>query len=274
MLVRDPERLVLGGEVREVTIFFCDIRGFTSLSETVDPDELGEFLNRYFSLVTSCIFEARGSLDKFIGDGCMALFGAPLALENHGEAACRAASTLMRRLKESGLRVPGGDSGVRVGVGLHSGLVKVGNFGSMDRFDYTAIGENVNLASRLEGLTKYYGVEAMVSRTTRDAAGEAFVFRRLDSALVKGSVKPVEVYELMGEPETVGPERRKMARDFEAACALYMARCFSEALAGFRRILERHPDDGPSRLYATRAEAFESAPPPHDWDGAFAHFSK
>lgn len=264
-IVKNPDLLKLGGEKREVSILFSDIRGFTTLSESLSPDELVRMLNEYLSPMTKIVMEERGTLDKFIGDAVMAIYNAPLNVEGHAGHACRSALAMLKRLEELNAdftrrALPTID----IGVGINTGEAVVGNMGADIRFDYTAIGDNVNLASRLEGLNKYYGTHILVSEPTR-AQAEGFLFREVDLVRVKGKNEPVAVYELLKE------EPASLA-GFLEALALYRSREFDRARALFAEIADG--GDPVSRLYLARCGEFLISPPGPDWDGVYVAKSK
>ncbi|HEY5512438.1 MAG TPA: adenylate/guanylate cyclase domain-containing protein [Geomonas sp.] len=265
-IVKNPDRLRLGGEKREVTVLFSDIRGFTTLSESLSPEDLVQLLNEYLSPMTRIVLEEKGTLDKFIGDAVMAIFNAPLDLPGHQASACRVALRMIARLHELNQEFARrGIAAIDIGVGINTGEAVVGNMGADLRFDYTAIGDNVNLASRLEGLTKYYGARIVVTGATREAAGDEFIFREIDLVRVKGKQKPVAVYELMVDnPEIIPP--------FAEGLKLYRGRDFAGALQLFDRLAAG--GDGPAALYVGRCRAFLANPPDAGWDGAFVARSK
>ncbi len=199
-IVNDPSSLELGGQEIQATIFFSDLANFTSFSERLPPKELVAFLNEYFTPMTNIILEHRGALDKFIGDAIMAFWGAPLPLENHARYACDAALKMQETI--AGLRAGWRERGLpllEARMGIHSGPVVVGNVGSRERFNYTVLGDTVNLASRLEGANKFYGTTILISEDTFRLAGPAFLARRLDLIRVKGRQTPVKIYELIGK---------------------------------------------------------------------------
>lgn len=256
-----------GGELRELSVLFSDIAGFTSLAETVAPDELAEVLSRYFAAMTAAIHGTRGTVDKFIGDAVMALWNAPEDVPEHAAAACRAALAC-RSAERALLEDPawGARPRFRTRFGIHTGRVLVGNIGAPDRLDFTALGDGVNLASRLEGLNKQYGTTILVSEATAAAAGSAFAFRRIDVVAVKGRARGVAVLELLG-PAGV---RTRVHDDYERAFARYLARDFAAA----RELLGAQADDPPSRVLADRCTAFLLDPPDTDWDGTFTAAEK
>ncbi|HKJ88544.1 MAG TPA: adenylate/guanylate cyclase domain-containing protein, partial [Gammaproteobacteria bacterium] len=197
-LSRSPDSLVLGGETRELSVLFTDIRGFTTLSEEMDPQELIGRLNTLFTPATEAIQAQGGFVDKFIGDAVMALFNAPVDLPDHCRAACRSALALLQVLDDLN-RHPGSpvSGGLEIGIGIHTGPAVVGNVGSLRRFNYTALGDTVNVASRLEGLNKTYGTRILISGTVRERLGPEFLARYLETVQVKGRDAPVEVHELL-----------------------------------------------------------------------------
>lgn len=265
---RHPDRLVLGGEQRELSILFSDIRGFTTLSEQLTPPELVTLLNEYLSPMTRIVLDEKGTLDKFIGDAVMALFNAPLDLPGHAEHACRAAVRMVEQLADLNTAFAArGMQTIDIGIGINTGPAVVGNMGADIRFDYTAIGDAVNLASRLEGLNKYYGTHILVSEDTRRQVSDGqFVFREVDLVRVKGKGKPVVLYELM-------TGRQEQLSVFEQGLAQYRERNFAGALAIFSELAERD-DDGPSRLYCSRCREYLAMAPPAEWDGVYVATSK
>jgi len=267
-LVSDhPELLKLGGEKQELTVFFSDIRGFTTISERLDPTELVELLNQYLEEMTQIVFDHEGMLDKYIGDAVMAGWGAPLAQPDHAQRACRAALQMVERLEalNAGWQQRGWPR-LEIGIGLNTGPMVFGNMGSSQHLSLTVMGDNVNLASRLEGLNKMYGTRAIVSEATARAAAGAIVTRAIDRVRVKGKSEPVGVFELVA---VAGSENGAAAAldSFAAGLAAYRQRRWDEAEACFAEILRARPDDGPSRLYVERCRAMRAAPPDADWEG-------
>lgn len=259
-LVRHPERLQLGGQRRELTVLFSDIRGFTTLSEGLAPEELVKLLNRYLSPMTRLVLEEKGTLDKYIGDAIMALFNAPLDLADHPTRACSCAVRMLQALSELNETLLHDQlPAIAIGIGIHTGQAVVGNMGADNRFDYTAIGDSVNLASRLESLTKRYGVPVIVSGDTRQRAGGTFHFRELDLVRVKGKQQPVAIFELRGTPY---PRQEQ----YDQALDLYRRGEFSRAEALFTELADTL-DDRTARLYAGRCAEYRHTPPPPEWDG-------
>jgi len=265
---KDPDKLVLGGEQREITILFSDIRGFTTLSEGLSPQELVRLLNEYLNPMTRIVLDEKGTLDKFIGDAVMAIYNAPLDLIDHPSAACRSAVRMLETLRElnRGFSAKGMNT-IDIGIGINTGPAVVGNMGADIRFDYTAIGDSVNLASRLEGLNKYYGTHILVSEDARKSVNdERFSFREVDRVRVKGKRLPVVIYELMTDKPWI-------LNDFEGGLKLYRGREFDKAEKIFGRLAE-HYDDETSRLYLERCREYLAVPPPDEWDGVYTAKTK
>ena len=255
------EDLELEGQEVPGTALFSDLKDFTTFSERLPPREVVAFLNEYFSLTSAVIMEHGGLIDKYIGDAIMAVFGAPVPSRLHAAQACDAALELQRRLAASGR--PAWETR----VGIHSGPMVVGNIGSPQRLDYTAIGDTVNLASRLEGANKLFGTALLVSEAVLQEAGGGFESRELDLLVVKGRSQALRIYELMGRQGEVADELLVCKRRFEAGLRLYRERDFVKALAAFEALLDVRPGDGPSRLYRERCRALLLEPPSTDWDG-------
>jgi adenylate cyclase len=275
LLAREPERLKLGGERRAITILFSDIRGFTTISEGLDPESLGELLNEYLGAMTDILFLHEGLLDKYIGDAVMAFWGAPIGVPDHAARCCRAALDMLDALPALHARWQArGWPVIEIGIGIDTGDAVVGNFGSATRFNYTAMGDHVNLASRLEGLNKMYGTHLLISESTREAVGDDFVCREVDRVRVKGKNVPVGVFEVLGRREDDDGRRRALAEGFATALAAYRRQAWDEAIAALERLATAHPDDGPIGLYVERCRALRAAPPGADWDGVFVAKTK
>ncbi|MDP2167434.1 MAG: CHASE2 domain-containing protein [Thermodesulfovibrionales bacterium] len=272
-IIKNPDRLKLGGERREITVLFSDIRGFTTMSEKLSPENLVLLLNQYLGPMTNLVLKHKGTLDKYIGDAIMALYNAPLTIENHSALACETALGMMEKLKE--LNAAFKEKGfmeIDIGVGINTGDAIVGNMGTDVRFDYTAIGDTVNLASRLEGMCKVYKAHIVVSefavRHIEGMGAEAnpkLKFRELDVIKVKGKDKPVTIYEL---PIT---ENEALIKRFHEARGLYRAMEFKEAGGIFKSLYESYKDKT-SLVYAERCAEFIENPPVPDgtrWDGVY-----
>jgi class 3 adenylate cyclase len=283
LMVDSHEEPQLGGHVREVTAFFSDIEAFSSIAEQLPADVLVELMNEYLDTMTGVVTAERGTLDKYIGDAIVAIFGAPHALPDHAARACLAAAGM--QAAQAGLRhlwaMPGatwpeGVRRMRTRIGLHTGEAVVGNMGSKQRFTYTMMGDSVNLAARLEQLGKAYGADVLVSEPTREAAlvhAPHLVFRFLDLVAVKGRRQPVRVYELLGTSEHLKPAQLECVACYEAAMEAYLRRDWAEAARLFARAGEAEDRRGekihPSGVMEIRCRLYASHPPPEDWDGVF-----
>ncbi len=260
----------------EITVMFSDIRGFTTISENLDAQDLALFLNQYLSDMTKLVFEYAGTLDKYIGDAVMAFWGAPFETDDHAVNGCYSALHMMEKVhamqKEWQAQ---GKPKLDIGIGLNSGVASVGNMGSALRYGYTALGDTVNLSSRLEGLNKDYGTHIIVNETTYAATKNAnFVYRELDLIRVKGKSQPVMIYELIcrkGEASSYGSAQDLQERlaQFNHGRELYRARHWEEAQRTFQAILDRWSEDGPSRAYWKRCQEYLFDEPPIGWDGVF-----
>lgn len=260
----------------EITVMFSDIRGFTTISEKLDAQELALFLNGYLSDMTRIVFSTRGTLDKYIGDAVMAFWGAPYEDSQHAVQACIAALEMMKRVRELQKQwAAEGKPALDIGIGLNSGVASVGNMGSELRYGYTALGDAVNLSSRLEGLNKDYGTHIIVNESTYAAAkGSGFLFRELDLIRVKGKLQPVTIYELLARHSDLRQddslvELLTRMQKFQEARKLYRQRNWTEARRAFQAILDRWPNDGPSIVYLKRCQEYLTEEPLPDWDGVF-----
>lgn len=261
--------LELGGKEQKVTVMFTDVRGFTAIAEALGPRQTVSLLNAYFTEMVEVIFDHGGILDKYIGDGMMALFGAPLVGEGDADNALAAADAMMGRLAVlNARRAEAGEAPLAIGIGFSTGPTVVGNIGSARRLDYTVIGDTVNLASRLEGATKQYRAGVLLSEmTVRDLKGPA-ILREIDLMRVKGKDRPVAVYESLGY--RAGEPALTALLDLHAAgLAAYRDRDWARAAAAFDAALELYPDDGPAGVYRERCAVLAATPPPADWDGVW-----
>lgn len=268
-LLKNPELAGLGGAERELTVMFSDIRGFTSISEKLTPEGLTSFLNEYLTPMTDILLQRQGTLDKYMGDAIMAFWGAPIAQPDHATRACLAALDMMRAL--SLMRQRWRDEGkpdIDIGIGLNTGNMRVGFMGSERMRNYTLLGDNVNLGSRLEGVNKQYGTNIIISQYTYDAVKHAVYARELDAIRVKGKREPVIIFELRGEGRPEGDEA-DFIEAFETGLKLYKGRCFEEAKERFVEAMAIVGEDFTSRLYIERCDAFLQDPPPADWDGVY-----
>ncbi|MDH4227713.1 MAG: adenylate/guanylate cyclase domain-containing protein [Deltaproteobacteria bacterium] len=273
-IIKNPEKLKLGGEKKIISVLFSDIRGFTTMSESLEPQRLVALLNSYLTPMTEIVFKEQGTLDKYIGDAIMAIFNAPVDVVDHPRRACTTAVTMIRALPKlnEGWKTAGFPP-VDIGIGINTGEAVVGNMGADLRFDYTAIGDTVNLASRLEGMTKQYGVKIIVNESTYSACKEDFVFRLIDLVRVKGKNEPAAVYELMGLT-TEMEKYAALSTAFRDAYVDYRKGKFKTAKAAFEAILAKYPSDGPSLTYIKRCDEFIATPPPPGWDGVYVSKTK
>ena len=270
ILVKDPSRLRLGGERREMTAFFSDVAGFSTISEQLTPEELVSLLNEYLTAMCDIISEYEGTVDKFEGDAIIAFWGAPLQQKDHARRACLAAIDMQEHMRGYRERLKAqGRPVLHVRIGLNTGEMLVGNMGSAQRMDYTMMGDAVNLAARLEGANKFYGTYAMISENTYEQARDVVEARELDLIRVVGRREPVRVYELLGRKGELDPGRAELAERYRDALAAYRAQRFEAALEGFQQVLELDPDDGPALTYVDRCRVFLEAPPATDWDGVY-----
>jgi adenylate cyclase len=255
----------------EITVMFSDIRGFTTISEKLDAQELAVFLNQYLSDMTQIVFERRGTLDKYIGDAVMAFWGAPFEEEKHASLACQTALDMMTRVRQMQKKWEAeGRPRLDIGIGLNTGVASVGNMGSSLRYGYTALGDSVNLSSRLEGLNKDYGTHILVNQTTYLATQDSgFIFRELDLIRVKGKLQPVMIYELVASATNLSEDVQARLDRFREARALYQQRRWLEAQAAFQSILDQWPEEGPARAYWKRCQEYLFDEPPANWDGVF-----
>jgi adenylate cyclase len=265
-LISQPDSLGLSGERREITLLFSDVRGFTTISEKLTPERLVEMLNKYFDAMTETILVRRGTLDKYIGDAVMAFFNAPIEIENHQHQAARSALAMIDKLNEMQPELKSEfDVEVKIGIGLHCGDAVVGNMGSTERFDYTAMGDTVNLAARAESITKMYGVDIIITGTMDEHLEDTFVRRPIDKIQVKGKTVPADIFQLMATTD----ENRVQAERFTGLYELYMDAKFEQAESGLKAMLDDYPGDGPSKVLLERCKIFLQDPPGDDWDGVF-----
>jgi adenylate cyclase len=286
-LAQSPEKLVLGGEEREMTIMFSDVRGFTTISESYkhDPQGLTALMNRFLTPLTNAILARKGTIDKYMGDAIMAFWNAPIDDKEHQLNACEAALDMLERIdvlnKEREIEAQNGGHAyipINVGVGLNTGTCVVGNMGSNLRFDYSVLGDSVNLASRLEGQSKEYGFPIIIGSKTALAVRDKFAILELDFIMVKGKKEPEVIYAIAGREDTAQSGRFQRLRNLTIEMlACYRSRDWEGALAAIER--GRTTDEAHSlellyHLYETRLRSYQESPPPSDWDGAFALLTK
>ena len=272
-MAQNPEAINLKGESREMTVLFSDIRGFTTISEGLDPEQLTLLMNEFLTPLTKVIHEQRGTIDKYMGDAIMAFWGAPLRDENHAQHALNAAIKMVEALKP--LNVAFAEKGwppIKIGVGLNTGNMTVGNMGSSFRMAYTVMGDSVNLGSRLESLTKNYGVDIMVSEFTK-AQTQDMIYRELDTVRVKGKDKPVTVFEPLGMAEQLTQQTLDALDLYGQALKHYANQEWDIAMTQFKSLQKTaaHPL---YQLYIARIEQFKLAPPDKYWDGVYTYETK
>ena len=268
---QDPAALKLGGQSRPLSLLFSDLRGFTTMSERMSPEDLLTLLNEYLDDMTAIVLEERGTLDKYIGDAIMAFWNAPEDVEDHADRSLRTAVIMQRRMHELNQRWSAANPEhelLQVRIGVHTGTVVVGNVGGQARFDYSAIGDSVNLAARLEPANKTYDTLTMVSQVTLEAGDPSrYRVRELDYIAVKGREEPVKVYELLELAGVQLPSDKEAALAcYEQGMAEYKKHEWASAREHFEAALDACPDDGPSRVYVERCDDHIASPPPPDWD--------
>ncbi|MFA6006615.1 MAG: adenylate/guanylate cyclase domain-containing protein [Candidatus Paceibacterota bacterium] len=271
-LLANPEKVKLGGDEKDATIFFSDVRGFTTLSETMTPTQLTQFLNKYLTVMTDIVLERRGVIDKYIGDAIMGFWGAPLDNPEHAFVAVETALAMTEALAQFNLESKArGELEIDIGIGLNSGKVTAGNMGSTQRFDYTVMGDTVNLASRLEGQTKTYGIHILISEATFKSAQPekleqaGILVRELDRIKVKGKKLPVTVFQVVDR--ALAPSVRKVLEDFNRAREQYYAGSWDGCIESCKKILAEYNDKA-THLYLDRAEYFLEHPP-ENWEGVY-----
>jgi adenylate cyclase len=244
-LIQNPETLSLGGESKELSILFSDIRGFTTISESMDPVSLINLLNRYFTPMTNTVLENGGMLDKYIGDAVMAFFNAPIDVKNHADASCKTALEMIEKLDVlNEVLILENLKPIKIGIGINTANVVVGNMGSDTRFNYTVIGDGVNLASRVEGLTKNYGVDILITEFTVAKISNNFTYREIEPVKVKGKDESVLLYQLMPNAD----EYKEIKKLYDKALTVYKSADFKEAELLFVYIVEKY-DDNPSKYF-------------------------
>jgi adenylate cyclase len=257
----------MDGRSETLTVLFADIRGFTTISESLEPKELAQFINEYLTAMSLVIRERHGTLDKYIGDAIMAFWGAPVADPQHARRGMEAALAMQAELgRLNALFRSHGWPEIRVGVGVNTGTMSVGDMGSRLRKAYTVMGDAVNLGSRLEGITKQYGVGILVGEDTRKAIADG-VFRELDLVRVKGKDRPVAIYEPLGFEGRIGRERSEELRLWQQSLKYYRAQNWDQAELALFNLQRMAPGDELYAVYARRIVSMRAHPPGPDWDG-------
>lgn len=273
-MLKDPDKLRLGGEKKELSVLFSDIRSFTSISEGMSPEDLVHLLNEYLTVMTDIVFRYEGTLDKYIGDALMAIYGAPLDQSDHPRRACASALDMMEGLKALNDKwIREGRMPLDIGIGINTGFMMVGNMGSDQRFDYTVMGDAVNLGSRLEGANKSYRTHILISGSTYERVKDDFVCMELDRVRVKGKKEPVGIFELISRKELPGRDMDAVAR-FHQGLRLYKNQDWEGAIEVFESVNAMDQTLYAARLYIERCKELKKAPPGPGWDGVFTMTTK
>ena len=274
-ILENPDKLHLGGERKEMTVLFSDVRGFTTISEGLSPERLVELMNAYLTKMTDIVFKHEGVLDKYIGDAVMAFWNAPFDQTDHAKRAVETALDMLETLKKMNSDGEFGDIEFKIGVGINTGDMVVGNMGSHNRFDYTVIGDNVNLGSRMEALTKQYGVELLISESTKsEISEEEYLIRPIDLVAVKGKNEPVRMFEVMKRKADANAEDEEFLVLYSRALKDYFAKDFVNAVALSDELLSLRPNDGPSKTLNQRSKEFRDNPPGDGWNGVWVMKTK
>jgi len=275
-LILQKQDAARGGALRQLTLFFSDVAGFTRISENLSPTEVFTELGDYFELVTDIVVEKfGGTLDKFVGDGIVAFFNAPAPIERHADVACQAALEVVHKLAdlETGRHAEAHPI-FRTRIGLHTGEVLVGNIGTQHRLSYSAIGDAVNLASRLEGLNKLYGTLILASGKTKTEAGDRFEWRYIDRVAVLGRSQSTDVFELLGYKDSVPTGKLALREEYEAGLEKYFEGDFRGASIHFAAVIAQQPADGASQVLLSRCNDLARRPVPTLWSGIYEMLEK
>ena len=274
-LIQAKQEAKISGQRKNITIFFSDIADFTTISESLSPNELASQLSEYLSEMTDIIIKHNGTVDKYIGDAIVAFWGAPLELKDHAACACNAALECQIKIKELAVKWKNENKPLfHTRIGIMTGDIVVGNFGSAQRLSYTAIGDSVNLASRLEGLNKEYGTRIIIGQNTADKISDDFAIRLLDFVIVKGKTEPVNIYELVADKGDISAIDLEFVKAFNHGVNLYKNREWDKAIRIFTKLTSKRPDDKSIKLFIERCEALKLNPPPEAWDGEFVYKTK
>jgi len=266
-ILKDPENIELGGKKQRMTVMFSDVRGFTTISEKLEPQVLSDVLNHYLTPMTQIVFENKGTLDKYMGDAIMSFFGAPITFPDHAHHACRCALQSLVKLAEIQKEFhAAGHPSIDIGIGINSGDMSVGNMGSDIVRSYTVMGDSVNLGSRLEGINKEYGTRIIISEFTYKDVQNEFVCREVDRVRVKGKLEPVRIFELIAEG-AIPADWKECLLSFNAGYQLYHGKDFAAAKEQFENALKARPADPVAELYIERCADYIAEPPPEHWDG-------
>ncbi|NTV45393.1 MAG: CHASE2 domain-containing protein [Chlorobiales bacterium] len=273
-IIANADKLELGGQEVQASIFFSDIQGFTSIAEKLPPKELVSYLNEYLTLGTDIILKYEGMIDKYIGDAIMAIFGAPVTRPDHAKTACLAALEIQKVIDNFYTSKSHVGPQFITRIGIHTGTMVLGNIGSATRSDYTAIGDSVNLASRLEGVNKNFGTRILISQTTYEQAMPFIEVRELDVLRVKGKTEPIKIYELVCEKGGLSELQIRKFKHFEDGLKYYRSQEWDEAKRSFENVLKLDPGDGPAEAYIERCSVLSEQHLPENWDGVFTLTTK
>jgi len=274
-LIEKPDMLKLGGDQKEITVFFSDVQGFTTISEGLHPGELVSLLNEYLTAMTDIILDYGGFVDKYEGDAIMAFWGAPVDEPEHAVRCCHCILDMRKKLVELNASLQArGKPQLFTRFGINTGTVIVGNMGSDERFAYTAMGDTVNQAARFEPANKEYGTYCMIGEATYEKVHEEVEARELDLLQVKGKTRGVRVFELLARKGELDPARQELLTLYNDGLQAYKERKWAEGMKAFQAALGLDPADGPSKTYLARCQAYQANPPPPDWDGAFVMKTK
>jgi adenylate cyclase len=273
-MAKDPGTYTTKGESRNMTVLFSDVRNFTTISEGLAPTELTAMMNAYLTHMTVSIQEDRGTIDKYIGDAIMAFWGAPLKDEKHAEHALKSALAMQKKVKEIAPEfIKRGWPSLEIGVGLNCGMMNVGDMGSTFRRAYTVLGDAVNLAARLEGLTKQYGVGILVSENIVTAV-PAVIYRELDRVRVKGKLEPISIYEPIGQKGEVADQLINEIDRFHRVLDRFREQRWDDAEAALIKLSEADPKRKVYRVYIDRIATLRANPPGANWDGVYTFTTK
>ena len=271
-LLNDPDKLQLGGDKKELTAIFTDVKGFSTISESLDPTDLVKLLNEYLTAMSDIILDSRGTIDKYEGDAIISFFGAPLEFSDHAELACSAAVKMKKKELEINklfLEKKMAANSLLTRIGINTGEMVVGNMGTARKMDYTIMGNAVNLAARLEGVNKQYGTWILASEYTIIKTGNKFACRKLDPVRVVGINTPVQLFELIDEMSEAKDQTLEIIDLSHKALEKFQTQDWSGCEEYFNKVLRIAPDDGPAFTYLKRCADFKKTPPPKNWDGVF-----
>jgi adenylate cyclase len=264
----------LRGDDRDMSVLFADIRSFTTISEGLTAKQLVELLNTYLTPMTEIIFKNKGTIDKYVGDLIMAFWGAPLKDDDHAYHAIESAVSMQEKLNELSVTLKDQNwPDIKLGIGINSGSMSVGDMGSQYRRNYTVLGDNVNLASRIESLTKFYGAHIMIGESTFQGQ-DKFIFRRLDKVRVKGKSRGINIYEVLGRISQLTPELEQELKNYHEGLEAYQAKNWDKAYSIMDSLHQQHPDVKIYKIYMDRINEYKLHPVSEDWDGVYIHVTK